>query len=100
MTREDVEEYIREQMGEGIEVDADDFEGRECAYCEDTIPFTDWPENVVFWDVRIQEPGEEPSEYFARYYLCSNSCKRELQRDPDASAEWDEIHEDNLEGER
>ena len=98
MSREDVEEYIREKMAEGIEVDAEDFEGQECAYCNETISFTDWPKNVVFWDVRIQEPGEEPTEYYARYYLCSEECKRKLQRDPDSSAEWDEIHEDNLEG--
>jgi hypothetical protein len=96
MTREDVEEHIRKKMDEGITVDSNDFEGQNCAYCDELIPFTDWPENVVFWNVRIQEPGEDATEFFARYYLCSETCKEKLQRDPDASAQWDRIHEDEL----
>lgn len=94
-----IAEYLQDAFAEGFTIEAEDFEGRECDYCGDVIPFDGWPENVVMWDIPVQEPDDdEPDDYYARYYFCSEECKREFQRDADASADPDMIHEDELEG--
>lgn len=100
---DDLAEDIRERMEEGILVTAEDFEGRPCAYCGELIDFVDWPDNVVTWDVRVQEPGrDEPDPYVHRFYFCSESCKSAYERSEehlqgDAShGEFDEIHVDEL----
>ena len=103
MSLDDIREAIEEAMEEGFEVTAEDFEGRDCAYCGDLIPFTEWPENVVTWDIRVQEPGEPKEPYFARYYYCSEECKKKAKHqgqdvevaDPDIIHE-DEIDDDTL----
>jgi Zn finger protein HypA/HybF involved in hydrogenase expression len=101
MSRDDLEEHIREQLDEGIEVTAEDFEGRDCAHCTETIPFTEFPDGVVTWDVRVHEPDEaEPEPYYARYYFCSEECKLEAVQQPNHNADPDMIHEDDLDDER
>lgn len=106
MRSDNLAEYIRERMEEGLEVTTDDFEGRVCSFCGKTIPFTEWPDNVVTWDIRVQEPGEEPEPYVARYYFCSSSCKSNAMRDKawhtgeGKHGEDDRIHIDDLEGNR
>lgn len=96
-----IEEYIREQMEDGIEVTAEDFEGRDCAHCGETIPFTEFPDGVVTWDVPVHDPDEpEPEPYYARYYYCSEECKRANARIAKSESEPDMIHEDDIDDER
>lgn len=91
---DDLEAWIGDAMAEGYTIEAEDFEGRECQYCGETIPFVDWPEAVVFWDVQLIDSDE----YYARYHFCSDDCKKSAMWDEDWSAEWEELHEDELEG--
>lgn len=99
-----VEEYIAAAMKEGYVIEAEDFEGRPCAYCCETIPFTDFPDGVVTWDVRVQDPGEEPEPYFSRNYFCSEDCKKSAQYDEEwlrngsECQDTDMVPEDQLEG--
>ncbi|WP_135306342.1 hypothetical protein [Haloarcula amylovorans] len=93
-----IAEYVADAMAAGHTIDGDDLEGRDCQYCEELIPFADWPESVVTWDIRIQEPGEEPSDYYGRHYFCSNECRRQAHQDAEWSASHEAIHEDELEG--
>lgn len=106
---DDLREYISDAMAEGYTIEAEDFEGRPCAYCGDTIPFVDWPEGVVLWQTAVvdgETGGKEP--YIQRDYFCSEECKHDAMRD----AEWladengrrhddgDRIHVDELEAGR
>lgn len=97
MSRDDLESHIREQMKDGIEVTAEDFEGRDCDHCEETISFADWPENVVTWDLAVVDPdASEPDRLFHRYYYCSEDCKAAEQLDPTHATEPDVIREEDI----
>lgn len=99
-----VGEYIAAAMEAGYTIEAEDFEGRPCSYCGTLIDFVDWPENVVAWDIREQDPDDPPTGYYHRNYFCSDECKSNAMRDEawlsgEAShGEADVIHEDDLEG--
>lgn len=101
---DDIETYIADAMAEGYTLEAADFEGRQCAYCGETIPFAEFPDAAVTWDVPIQEPGCEPSGYVARHYFCSDDCRSDAKRDVqwNVDGEWheepDRIHEDDIAG--
>lgn len=98
-----VEEYIGAAMSGGWTLEAEDFEGRDCAYCGETIPFDEWSENVVMWDIPVQEPGEEATGYYMRRYFCSDGCKREFMCDGEMARngsphqDADELHEREME---
>jgi len=82
MSKDDIEEYIRDKLENGIEVTADDFEGRPCFYCGEIIPFAEVQQNpdaVVTWDVQVMG---EPDTYH-RDYFCSSECKSNAMTDPD-----------------
>lgn len=104
MSKDDIEEFIVEKMEEGLKIEAEDFEGRQCSYCGETIPFTDFPDGVVTWDIRVQDPGEDPEPYFARHYFCSEDCKKSAQYDEEWTRNGSEyedpdmVPEDQLEG--
>jgi hypothetical protein len=75
-----IEQYIADAMADGYTIEADDFEGRECACCGEIIPFTDWPNNVVQWDIGERDmESNEDTNYFYRYYFCSEDCKKDAQ---------------------
>lgn len=89
---DDIAAYIADAMAEGYTIEADDLEGQDCQYCGETIPFVEWPDAVVLWDIPIMEPGDErPPDAYARYYFCSESCKKSAMRDADWTADHDRI---------
>ena len=93
--------YLSDAMDAGYTLEAEDFEGRDCAYCGETIPFVDWPDGVVTWDVRVHDPDEdEPEPYYARYYYCSEECRHDAKLEPESHAEPTMIHVDDIEGKR
>lgn len=104
---DDVGEYIADAMAEGYTIEAEDFEGRPCAYCGEMIPFVEWPENVVMWDTEVQdmETGEKPG-VIVRTYFCSEECKssavwdEEFVRNGSEYQDPDRIDEDQLEAHR
>jgi len=69
MSKDDLAEYIREQLEESKVVTADDLDGRPCTWCGDLIPFAEW-ERAVVWDV----PEMGNKEYVHRYHYCSEAC--------------------------
>lgn len=103
-----VAEYITDAMAEGYTIEASDFEGRPCTWCGDLLDFAEWmqdPSVVVTWDIRVQDPDEsEPEPYYARYYYCSEECKKADRRAVMENSgmhpygEEDRIHVDRLEG--
>lgn len=103
-----IEEYIADAMAEGYTIEASDFEGRPCSYCGELLDFAEWmqnPDSVETWDIRVQDPDQsEPEPYYARYYFCSETCRKEARKDEgwltgeSAHGEEDRIHKDELEG--
>lgn len=91
---------------DGIEVTGEDFEGRPCSYCGETIDFAEWqrdPDAAVTWDIQIGDPETgETDDAVARHYFCSQECKRAAQRDEDwirgdaEHGEPDRIREEDL----
>ena len=82
---DDVATYIAEAMAEGYTIEADDFEGRPCAYCGEVIPFADWPQNVVTWDTPVVDPETgEKDPFIHRDYFCSEDCRSAAKHD----GEW------------
>jgi hypothetical protein len=82
MSREDVEEYIREQAEQPTEITADDLEPPECVWCGDVIGQSG---DAVVWDIPIQGDGE----LVERYLYCSESCK---DSDREAAMLGEEMH--------
>jgi hypothetical protein len=81
MSKDHLEEYICDQLENGIEVTADDFEGRQCFYCGEMVSFVDVqqdPDALVTWDVQVLG---DPNRYH-RDYFCSEECKSDAMRDP------------------
>lgn len=103
---DDLEAYIADAMAEGWTLEAEDFEGRQCAYCGDLIPFVDWPEGVVTWDTEVVDPDTGETEpYIQRDYFCSEGCRHDAKRDAewlqnpqDRPDEGDRIHVDDVDG--
>lgn len=101
-------EYIEDAMEEGWTLEAEDFEGRRCAYCGEVLPFVDWPDGVETWDTPVLEPDSlEREPYVQRDYFCSEECIREARTDShwlqsahNRYDEGDRIHVDDLEGNR
>jgi len=98
-------EYVSDAMADGYVIEAEDFEGRQCAYCGDMTPFVDFPDGVETWDVTVQEPNlDEPEPYVHRHYFCSEICKSDAKRDIlwNTEPQWHEepevIHVNELEG--
>lgn len=71
MTKDDVEDYIREKMAEPTEITAEDLSPPVCAQCGDEL---DGP--PVIWDI----PEHENKSVVWRYRLCSESCKDTAMR--------------------
>lgn len=107
---DNVVDYLVACEGQGYTIEGSDFEGRPCAYCGTTIEFVEMqrdPDSYVLWDVETMEPETgEKGPYYHRYYFCSESCKKDAQKEIayeggfDMHGEQDVIHEDQLEGMR
>ncbi|WP_330633782.1 eL24 family ribosomal protein [Halocatena halophila] len=62
-----------------------------CSYCGEEL----CGESIT-WDIRVQEPGEAPEPFFARYHFCGEDCKHDAKRDGD----WLSGEEEHGSGER
>lgn len=80
MSREDLEEYIREQMEGPTEITADDLAPPVCVWCGDELVG-----EIVTWDI----PEHENESVVYRYRFCSEECKRADER---AIINGDEMH--------
>lgn len=109
MTKDDLENHIRSQLAEGIEVTAAAFEGRPCAKCGDLIDYAELMQTpgaeIPTYEIRVHDPDAvEPEPYVDRYYFCSEACRDAAK----SSTDWhmadddrdavDRIHVDRLEG--
>jgi len=77
MSKDDVEEYIREKMEDQRTLTADDLRGPVCARCGDELPFNEWntnPDAVVIWDQPVQD-----SDAVYRDHFCSDECLTEAK---------------------
>ncbi|QCW05265.1 hypothetical protein [Natrinema pallidum] len=105
-----IDSYIDDALEAGWTLEAEDFEGRPCAYCGDLIDYADVmgdPEfDVPTYDIRVTDPDADgPEPYIDRHYFCSADCRDTARR----STEWhltgqtehvepDRIHIDDVEG--
>lgn len=69
MSREDVEEYLREQLAGPTEIDAEDLSPPVCAWCGGELV---GDVEVLIWDI----PVHENEEVVYRYRYCSEECRK------------------------
>lgn len=107
---DDPAEYIDAALEEGWTLEADDFEGRPCAFCGELIDYADVmgdPDHEVpTYDIQVADPDAgEDEPYVDRHYFCSTDCRKSAR----GSVEWhlrgqtehaapDWIHVDDVDG--
>lgn len=69
MSREDLEEHIREELQKPTTIDGDDLSPLVCTWCGDGLGHD---VEVVVWDI----PEIDNKSVVYRYRYCSDACRR------------------------
>lgn len=82
MSRDDIEEHIREKMDEPTDITAADLAPPVCVWCGEELAPDD---EVVVWDI----PEYKNESVIWRYRFCSEECKSD---DQNAIVSGEEMH--------